>query len=538
MKRKFAFLGYWILQVIPAVLVAQSNLPLVAGKDVAIASTQSGQVRGYIHKGIFTFKGIPYAKVERFMAPQKPTPWSGIRSSMTYGPVCPMDPVTTVNDASEFVFNHDWGYTNEHCQVLNIWTPDLGDHKKRAVMVWFHGGGFTAGSSVELPSYDGENLSRTGDVVVVSVNHRLNILGFLDLSAYGEKYKGSPNAGLLDLVAALQWVKDNIAQFGGDPGNVTIFGQSGGGGKVTSLMCAPAAKGLFQRGIVESGSYLSKFTEQSVSRQVAAALLEQLQLQPQQVDSLEHISYERLNEAGKKALAKVTASLRAQGKSPGGFGLGWGPILDSAFLPFQPSDPAALALSKTIPLLVGSTKNEFYGFLPGSSDPTMDTVKSMLLKKYGDKTDAYLAAVMKAYPETSQPSDYISIDFMFRAAAINQANLKVAAGGAPVYMYLFTWQSPVLDGSFKAKHCIELPFVFNNIARCEEMTGGGPQAYALATKVSAAWVNFAKTGNPNAKGLPNWPQYKPEDGAVMIFDNRCEVKHHPDQDLLAIAAGK
>jgi len=266
MKKNFLLLGL-IAYLFPALAFSQTDDAVVAGKDVAIVQTEGGKVRGYIHKGIFTYKGIPYAKAERFMAPAKPASWKDVRSSMTYGPVCPMDPTTTVNDEFEFPFHHNWGYTNENCLTLNVWTPGINDNKKRPVMVWFHGGGFTAGSYVELPSYDGENISRKGDVVLVSVNHRLNVLGFLDLSAYGDKYKSSPNAGLLDLVAALQWIKQNVAQFGGDPGNVTIFGQSGGGGKVTSLMNAPSAKGLFHKAIVESGSYLSGFTEPSISKE-------------------------------------------------------------------------------------------------------------------------------------------------------------------------------------------------------------------------------------------------------------------------------
>jgi len=404
-------------------------------------------------------------------------------------------------------------------------------------MVWFHGGGFTAGSYVELPSYDGENLSRMGDVVLVSVNHRLNVLGFLDLSAYGDKYKSSPNAGLLDLVAALQWIKQNIAQFGGDPDNVTIFGQSGGGGKVTSLMNAPSAKGLFHKAIVESGSYLSGFTEPSISKRVAAALLNELQLQPSQVDSLQTISYERLNAAGKKALSKVAAEMKTEGKTVPMFGLGWGPILDGSFLPYQPTDSAAIEIAKNVPMLVGSTKNEFTPFIPGSRDITMENATINLQKKYGDKTDAYIAAVKKTYPETSKPSDYIDIDVFFRPGTISHANLKAAPGAAPVYVYLFSWQSPVMDGMYKAMHCMELPFVFDNIDKCEEMTGGGKEAYALADKMSSAWINFARSGNPSAKKLPNWPAYTQQTGATMIFDNKCEVKNNPDKELLSIAAG-
>ncbi|MFL5808185.1 MAG: carboxylesterase/lipase family protein [Flavisolibacter sp.] len=522
----------------PVICFSQTNDAVVAGKNIAIVETESGKVRGYIHKGIFTYKGIPYAKADRFMAPVKPAAWKDVRSSLAYGPVCPMDPTTTVNDEFEFPFHHNWGYTNENCQTLNVWSPGINDNKKRPVMVWFHGGGFTAGSYVELPSYDGENISRKGDVVLVSVNHRLNVLGFLDLSAYGDKYKSSPNAGLLDLVAALQWVKQNIAQFGGDPNNVTIFGQSGGGGKVTSLMNAPSAKGLFHKAIVESGSYLTGFTEQSISKRITAALLEELQLQPSQVDSLQTISYERLNAAGKKALSKVAAALKTEGKTVPMFGLSWGPILDGSFLPYQPTDAAAIEIAKDVPMLVGSTKNEFTPFIPGAKLSTMDDLKANLQKKYGDKTDAYINAVKKAYPETTNPEDYVSIDVFFRPGTISHANLKAVDGAAPVYMYLFSWQSPVNDGKYKAMHCMELPFVFNNIDKCEEMTGGGKEAYTLADKMSSAWINFARTGDPNVKKLPNWPAYTQQNGAVMIFDNKCEVKNNPDKELLSIANGK
>ncbi|HRH50901.1 MAG TPA: carboxylesterase family protein [Panacibacter sp.] len=536
MRQITSFMMSLAVATLPVLAIAQSGI--TAGKDIAIVATESGKVKGYIHDGIYTYKGIPYAKADRFMAPSKPDAWPGVRSSMSYGPVCPTDPTTTTFDEFEFPFNHNWGFTNENCLCLNVWTKQINDGKKRPVMVWLHGGGFTAGSSIELPSYDGENLTKKGDVVVVSVNHRLNILGFLDLSAYGDKYKSSPDAGLMDLIASLQWIKQNIAQFGGDPDNVTIFGQSGGGGKVTCLMNAPSAKGLFSKAIVQSGSYITNFMDQSVTKRIGAALLEVLNLQPSQVDSLQKISYETLNAAGKKALKKVSDDLKAEGKPVAGFGLGWGPILDGNVLPYQPQDAAATALSKDIPLLVGSTKNEFAPFAPGTRDITMDQAKENLKKKYGDKADAFIAAVNKAYPNTVKPSDYTDIDLNFRPLSITQANLKVASGTAPVYMYLFTWQSPVNDGIYKAMHCMDLAFQFDNIKLCEQMTGGGKEAYTLADKISSAWLNFAKTGDPNAKGLPKWPKYTPENGATMIFDNTCELKNAPDKELLQIASGK
>jgi len=532
-KDLFVFI---LSHLIPPMMYAQGDLPIFSGKEIAIVQTEYGKVRGYVHNGIYTFKGIPYAKADRFMAPERPKSWQGIRSSMTYGPVCPINPITVNNDEFEFPFNHNWGYSSENCLNLNIWTIKTGDGEKRPVMVWLHGGGFTGGSSIELPSYDGESLARTGGVVLVSVNHRLNVLGFLDLSDYGEKYKSSSNAGLMDLVAALKWIKENITNFGGDPENITIFGQSGGGAKVTCLMNAPTAKGLFHKGIVESGSYLTGFTEDSVAKRVGAAVLEELGLQPNQIDSLQKIPYERLNAAGNKALIKVQQSLKPEERPA--FGLEWGPVHDNFFLPYQLNDAASAELSKNIPLMVGTTKNEFMPFIPGSRNISMDSARSRLKKQYRDKTEAYLAAVKKAYPETIKPSDFIDIDFVFRPGAIKQADEKALPGAAPVFMYLFTWQSPVMDSVFKAFHCMELPFVFNNIQRCEEMTGGGKEAYGLAQKVSSAWVNFAKTGNPSSKELPVWPAYKTENGFTMIFDNKCEVKSHPDQELLAIGTGK
>jgi len=514
---------------------AQNTSPIVAGKNGPIVQTEKGKVRGYIHNGVFTFKGIPYGEAKRFMAPEKTLSWQGVRSSMSYGPVCPNNQTPSFNDEIEFAFHRNRGYYNsEDCLNLNIWTNSISTPKKKPVMVWLHGGGFSSGSAVEFPSYDGENLSRK-DVVVVSINHRLNVLGFIDLSAYGEKYKYSANAGAMDMVAALRWIKENISTFGGDPDNVTIFGQSGGGAKVTCLLNTPSAKGLFHKAIIQSGSYLNRFITKSISQKVSAAVLEELKIQPDQVDSLETIPYNVLDAAGQKALAKVNATLKPE-EMPA-FGLEWEPVLDGEFLPYQPNEGTAMELSKNIPLLVGSVKNEYTPFDSDVND-AMEKVNAQLKEKYRDRVPEYLAAMKKAYPETNIPSDYIDIDFIFRPFVIKQANQKSALQAAPVYTYLFAWQSPAMDGAYKAFHCMDLPFVFNNIQRCEEMTGGGKDAYILADKVSEAWVQFAKTGNPGHNKLPDWPAYNSENGATMIFDTKCQIKNHHDKELMMIGSGK
>ncbi|MES2894243.1 MAG: carboxylesterase family protein [Bacteroidota bacterium] len=528
-----------ICSFLAAVICISANAQLQTGENFAVTNTDAGKVRGYVHNAIFTYKGIPYAEAKRFELPQKPKPWAGIRSSLSYGPVAPlMDPTTSVQDESEFIFHHDWGYTNEDCMRVNVWTPGITDGKKRPVMFWIHGGGFTTGSSQELPSYDGENLAKKGDVVVVSINHRLNILGFLDLSAYGDKYKHSANLSIIDIKAALEWVKTNIENFGGDPNNVTIFGQSGGGAKVNTLMAMPAAKGLFHKAINQSGSFRTNMLEKATTQALTAEVLKALNLQPNQADSLQSVPFARLSEAGKKAIRVVAEQLKAAGTPVSGFGLSWGPSRDGEDLPYQLFSKEAFELSKNIPLLVGTVKNEFMPSLfQGMSNAPLDKITEFIKKQQGDKADAYLAAVKKAYPADTKPTDLIDVDVMFRPGAVVQANEKSSLkSGAPVYMYLFTYQSPVMDGKYKAVHCMELAFAFNNINRCEEMSGGTREAYALADKMSFAWINFAKKGNPNHAGLPTWPAYTTANTATMHLDNKCEVKPQLDKELFALVA--
>ncbi|MFX0555390.1 carboxylesterase/lipase family protein [Maribacter sp. CXY002] len=521
-------------------IIGMAQDVVLTGSEVPVTATEYGQIRGYIHNDIHTFKGIPYAQAKRFEAAEKPAVWEGVKSTTMFGPVAPLlTPTTSIQDESEFVFDHDWGFPNEDCLSLNVWTPEASDTKKRPVLFWIHGGGFTAGSSHELPSYDGENLSKKGDVVVVSINHRLNVLGFLDLSSYGEKYTHSANNSILDMVMALEWVKENISNFGGDPENVTIFGQSGGGAKVNTLMAMPKAKGLFHKAINQSGAMRSGILEKEDTQAIASETISILGLDTSNIDSIQKIPFQVLADASSKALQVVAQRMKEAGKPVMGFGLNWGPSRDGVDLPYQVNSDEALQLSKDIPLMIGTVKNEFapfanMRFLNASEEDIMEHIKT----QYKDKADDYIAAVKKAYPNDTDPKDLLDVDTMFRPGAVAQANVKSGLeGGADVYMYLFTWQSPVFDGKYKSLHCMELPFVFDNVALANQMTGGGREAHELADKMSSAWINFAKTGNPNAENLPEWPAYDKNNTATMHFDINCEVKPQLDAELFSIVAG-
>ena len=364
----------------------QATGEIIASSETAVAQTESGKVGGFLQDGIYIYKGIPYAKAERFMPPQPADKWEGVRSSRMFGPTCPQAVrMGWGADEHAFAFHWDDGYPGEDCLRVNIWTPGLNDGKKRPVMVWLHGGGYAAGSGQELPSYDGFNLAKKGDAVVVTLNHRLNVLGFLDLSAYGDKYAKSGNAGLLDLVAALQWVNKNIAAFGGDAQNVTIFGQSGGGGKVSTLLATPSAKGLYHKAIVQSGSML-RTMDAKYSRRIGAAVMDELGLKASQIDELQKMPYERLLAAGEKAVAKVKAEAEKEdGVST--FIFGWAPTVDGDVLPAQPFDPQAPAQSKDVPVMIGTTLHEFTmsTYVPAFRTITKEKAVEFLKQRYGDR---------------------------------------------------------------------------------------------------------------------------------------------------------
>jgi len=512
--------------------------PILASDTNAVVETSFGKVRGYTRNGIFTFKGIPYGGFmggnTRFLPPSKPEPWTDIRSSMMYGSVCPQEPRQSwKNDEEAWLFSWNDGVPGEDCLRVNVWTPGINDGRKRPVMVWFHGGGFGAGSSQELKSYDGERLSSRGDVVVVGVNHRLGVLGFLNLAEYDRgRYSASANAGLLDLLASLEWVRDNIANFGGNPENVTIFGQSGGGGKVSALMAMPQAKGLFHRAAVQSGSLLPAATPDE-SAGIAAATLDELGLSRSQLDRLHTIPTEQLILAGSAAVKKLMPPLnpiRIWDQ------IGWMPTVDGEILPGVPFDPLAPSVSAHVPLLIGTVLNEF---LTGIDNPEADSITEQQLRafvsKFGD-ADLIIDAYREAYPNAGR-FDLLSLIAAspVRRNAVLQAHRKMALGAAPAYLYLFAWKTPVLDGRPRAFHCSDLAFVFDNVDRCENMTGGGPDAHRLAPKVSEAWINFARTGDPNHHGLPKWPAFEAHGGSTMVFNNESTVEPEPER-LLALTA--
>ena len=481
-----------------------------------VTSTTYGDIRGAYNEGIFAFKGIPYAIADRFMPPRAPETWDTVRLCTEYGPTA-MQPSRSPN-----------AYMDEkNSFVVNVWTPGIEDKKKRPVMLWIHGGGFASGSSNMDVIFDGAALAKKGDIVVVSVNHRLNILGYCDLSACGEKYAKSGNVGMLDLVESLNWINQNIENFGGNPDDVTIFGESGGGGKVGTLMCMPDAEGLFHKAIIMSGTLIN-IMQQPASQNIGLALLDEFDLAKDEVSALDTIPYMELVAAGDRACEK-TVGLRTPGT---GIVFGFNPTADGEVLLQQPFSPGFASVSSDIPLMIGTTYNELIRSTYGQKDLTLEQAKERLVRAYGDKTDEYIRLFGATYPDFT-PQVLLSIDTVFRPNTIITADAASSEKSAPVYSYLFGWKTPVNDGSRGSFHGLELAFVFNNIDLSENSTGHGQEAYELADKMSSSWINFAKTGNPNVEGvLPEWEPYTSENGTTMFFDNRCEIKHNHDRELM------
>ena len=481
--------------------------------QVAVAETSRGRVRGIITDGVRVFKGIPYGAstegANRFVGARPPVPWSGIRDAISFAPICPQDPGPRPSFAASWAIEQTM---SEDCLALNVWTPGLRDHHKRPVMVWFHGGGFATGSGAN-PVYDGTSLARKGDVVIVTVNHRLNVFGHLYLAHLGGvEYAESGNLGVLDLVTALRWVHTNIAEFGGDPGNVTIFGQSGGGAKVSTLMALPQTRGLFHRAIVQSGSHLDGLSPDEATA-YAVAFLKAADVPPADLGKLQKMSHDQILSVYRK-LTRVT------GPKPN-----FSPVIDGRFLPEAPWLKGGPANSASVPMMIGTTKTETTALI-GASDPSAFTLDDAGLRAKlaawvppGD-VSAVVAGYKRMMPG-APPSDLffaITTARRVRQQAWTQAEHKAAQNAAPIWLYELDWQTPVDGGKWKSPHALDLPFMFDNVAKSASMVGTGEEPRALAEQMSAAWLAFARNGNPNTKALPQWDPFQVPKRATMVFD--------------------
>jgi para-nitrobenzyl esterase len=512
----------------------------IACDESTVAATIFGKVRGYRRDGVFVFKGIPYGAstggANRFRPPLPPEPWTGIRNALAYGRICPelthaaTDGHNRANtDEDAFLLHRGCAETvaGEDCLRVNIWTPEINGHGRRPVLVYLHGGGFSVGCSQDLLSYDGENLARNHDVVVVNHNHRLNVLGYLNLAgARDETYADSANVGLLDLLAVLTWVRDNIANFGGDPGSVMIFGQSGGGGKVAALMAMPSARGLFHRAVIESGPYLTFNTPEDSGR-LAAGVLQELGLSFARIGELQSLPLERLTAAAAIATQKLARPARLMRRDFNE--VSWGPTVDGVLLPAHPFDPASLAVSAHIPFITGTNQHEFLNGVdhPDAYSLTDAELNRRVAAAFGDRAPAIIAAYRREYPSAAPFDLYARIGIAgARTAAFTQAARKAAAGAAPAYQYLFAWGTPMLGGRPGTFHSCEISFVMDNTELCEHYSGRSPAALALAKQMSGAWVRFARTGNPNHPGLPEWPAFSLEKCETMVFADPCGVKNN------------
>jgi para-nitrobenzyl esterase len=501
-----------------------------------VVGIAAGKLRGASSAGIHSFKGIPYgastAGHGRFMAIEAARPWSGTRDALAYaGRAWQLPNRPKRRPVLETLLGPaDATPEGEDCLTLNVWTPGLDDGVKRPVMVWLHGGAFGYGSGNRAVT-DGANLSRRGNVVVVSVNHRLNIFGFLHLADLGgSAWAHSGNAGMLDIVAALRWVRDNIEAFGGDPGNVTIFGESGGGGKVSVLLAMPAARGLFHRAIIQSGAAIRVSTRERANA-LAEAVLKELGMGRNECEQLQAFPAERL-------LAAIAPASRAVGRSrwPLLDRYDFGPVVDGSDLPQHPGEPGAPAIADDIPLMIGGTREESAFFLADEDAVWNGTLTEEELRRRvaavaGDQTDGLLAAYRSTMPQANFADRLIAAltgsNFWVRTVLL--AERYAARPRAPVYMYSLDSQSPAHDGRVKAHHAMDLPFVFDN-TEVADTTAGAPRARELAARISATWIAFARSGRPDNPAIPAWPAYTTAERATMILDSECRIVNDPDRD--------
>lgn len=503
-----------------------------------VATTRHGQVRGFEEDGVLVFKGIRYGAdtaANRFMPPKLPESWSDVKDATAYGNSTRQRPSGGLSLFSS------WGTdptpaTSEDCLFLNVWTPALSantksrnsktDNAKRPVMVWLHGGGFNTGSG-SSNAYDGVRLVKRGDVVVVSINHRLNMFGHLYLAEYGEKFADSGNTGILDIIQSLEWVRDNIAEFGGDPDNVMIFGESGGGMKVSVLLAMDAAKGLFHRAVIQSGPQLDNL-QTTVAAASAKTVVNQLGLSENNIDQILSIPAEKIEQATRDAMA-----------DSGPFRLG--PVFDQKNFTEQPFNPKAPSQSSDIPLLIGTTRTEMT-LLAGARRPelfnlTWETLPAELEQSLpGMDLASVIAGYRELKPGIEAPELYFTAitDNGFLRRSLTLADRKADQGGAPVYFYLFNWDSPVDDGKWKAMHALEIGFVFDNVAKSESMAGFGDNQQLIADMMSESWLAFARTGNPNNDAIPPWSPYTSAKRSTMIIDLNPRVESDPRQKFMAL----
>ena len=499
--------------------------------EAVIADTTYGKLSGLRDEGVCVFKGIPYGAptggTNRFRPPARPLPWKGLRAAGDYGKACVQNltssllgPLTRQVYADLLVTDTTGTEQSEDCLVLNVWTPETGDRVRRPVMVWFHGGFFTQGSGSSA-IYNGARLCSRGDVVIVTVNHRLNVFGYLHLADIDARFEQSGNAGMLDLMAALEWVRDNIANFGGDPGNVTIFGESGGGAKVSTLLAMPRAKGLFHKAIIQSGASI-KANDAASATALAHLLLAELNLSPARVAELQTIDPNVLLKASLAAEAN-TGKLMLDGS----FG-SWAPLVDGVSLPHDPFHPGAPVESAHVPIMVGTMKDETIMALlgmPGFMNLTEEQMRAMLAPILGARADAAISLAQRLYPGESFAylTANLLTDFLARTPASVVAERKAAEGAAPAFLYVVTWETPVAGGVLRSMHALDLPLMFDNTAKVPSMVGTGPEPVELAEKMSTTWLAFARNSVPDNPAIPHWPAYAPDRRATMVFDIPCRV---------------
>lgn len=508
---------------------------LQVGDDIAIANTTYGKIQGFIFKDVYTFLGIPYgastAGENRFMPPQEPESWDGIRPALFWGNYAPQRTGARYRNNFGTFFDH-WNYydVSEDCLSLNVWTPSL-DGKKRPVLVWIHGGGYTSGNSIEHDGYDGNNISRDGDIVFVSVNHRLGPIGFSDLSAFGEKYANSGNVGVLDLIAALKWVHNNIEFFGGDPGNVTIMGQSGGGAKVCTILGMIPSKGLVHKAVALSGN-TNRAMPQEYSREIGQYIVKEAGLTAAEVDKLQEMPWEEYIEIANRALKKYTEDFPERTKSI--FRFGFGPVEDGVVIPKGDYFPVN-GVSADIPVIFSSAMAEASISRTNAELENMDKEGAIkyAAQKYGDKARAIIDACEEAFPDM-KPVEWANlVANSYRPALIVSASAKYKQG-APIYNCWFGYESSLMNGRMRAFHCSDICYWLRNTDVMYTHTGGGPGPRAISDKMSKSLLHFMRTGDPNCGELPDWPKWDPTTRKVMVLKKDCYVLENPDAKIIEL----